>query len=610
MKTDIKKICLKTLLILFSGIIIGALLLTLAYCLPVNWGSYYSTERTVDLQGYYPNVPNITNTYNTYFQTFLPGVLDNATVRTFMLPMTFETGDNPLYLAMNCRGYSYYWHGYVIILRFLQLFMHYEEIQLANGFLQIALIAMLAVVIGRKKGMKYVVMLVSCYALLMPMAVSVCIQYSAVFYLAYGACLLLMVKQQWFNQGSRLFYFFLIAGMLTSYFDLLTYPLITWGIPMVWWIVMDENKSTAKAYLKQVIVLGIAWIIGYGGMWFGKWVLASIVLNENIIIDALKEVLLRTGTEDEVTFSQTNRFYAIYMNWKHYTYKLYVFILFAWLCYWLVNGLLSGWKKINTEKYYSYLLIGCSSSVWYLVLMNHTETHHAFTYRIFGISIAAFFAIILESTSHEKQIIKNIRHYARFFATGFLLMLISVIFTLCAKEITQVDNKNYEFEARVLEGNEVRIRFVPEYDRIIALGLGLQTDSSTGWYELSIRDEEAVLYTESIPVTYNKGTNYRDYVLDWNLTAGKEYTITVNIQDVTEDVYLYYTSDGFLPLDGCQYYEGDSLSESQPLLGIQYWCLPVSMKTLGLLALTYWGLFWIISYVISCALNKSILKKA
>lgn len=114
-KKALKPIILKSVIILLAGILGGTLLLTLAYCIPVNMGSYHSTQRSVEPKGWYPNVPVVTNTYNTYFQTFLPGVLDNATVRNYMLPMTYETGDNPLLLAMSCRGYSYYWHGFFLI---------------------------------------------------------------------------------------------------------------------------------------------------------------------------------------------------------------------------------------------------------------------------------------------------------------------------------------------------------------------------------------------------------------------------------------------------------------------------------------------------------------
>lgn len=601
-KKALKPIILKSIIILLAGILGGTLLLTLAYCIPVNMGSYYSTQTSVELEGWYPNVPVVTNTYNTYFQTFLPGVLDNATVRNYMLPMTYETGDNPLFLAMSCRGYSYYWHGYVIILRCLQLVMNYEEMQLLNDFCQIALIVCIAVLIGRKKGMRYVVMLISSYVLIMPMAVSVCIQYSSVFYIAYGACLFIVCRQNWLEQKFRYFYLFLITGMLTSYFDLLTYPLFTWGIPIIWYLVMEPDALNVLKPLKKVIVTGIAWVLGYGIMWAGKWILATLILKENVIASAFSEILIRSGADNDVTFGQTNRLYAIYMNWKHYNYKLYILILSGWFMFWLLRGVIKGWKK--TAKCPSFFLIGCSSFVWYIVLFNHTGIHHAFTYRILGIGICAFFAIVIESTYMAAEKRLSLRHCLSFSALNLVLLVSASVLTLCTKEITQIDNKSGTFEKTAWNGNRIAVSFTPTYDQIYAIGFGLQTDSSTGEYDFSLYRGEELLYKETVPVSYYMGNNYRDYNVDWTLKAGTEYLLTIDVHDTNDEVYLYYTADNDLPLKGCQYYNDDTLISRQPLIGFQYWCLPLSAKVRALLTLSYWGLLLVTFHAGRCMFDR------
>lgn len=598
-KSTYLKVILISAGILLGGILLGAVLLTLAYCIPVNINSYFSTELSAELQGWYPNVPNITNTFNTYFQTYLPGVLDNVTVRTFILPLTYANVENPLYAAMSCDGYSYYWHGYVVITRILQVFFNLEQIQMAGSFLQIAMVVILAVLLEKKKGMKYAVMLVSTYVLMMPMALAVCLQYYPIFFIAFGAGILLLSKQDWFEKENRLFYFFLVVGMLTSYFDLLTYPLLTWGLPMVWWMVISNNNNTIITALKRVVVLGMAWIIGYGGMWFGKWLLASVVLQKNIIWEALKEVILRSGVDEMVAFGQTSRFHGIYMNWMHYTYKIYIVILAAWLLYWLLSGFLFGWRKISAARCISYLLIGASGIVWYMVLLNHTEVHHAFTYRIFAVCIAVFFAVVLESTEYETKKWK-LSHSLRFCGVGIGLMAVAILLTLCAKEITPVNNKNCAFETRLAKQEELQIRFVPKYDRILAIGIGFKTESTTGQYEIELRDGDKVLYEETIPVSYYESEVFKDYVVDWRLSAGKEYNIVVRIEDTDKEVYAYYTEEGFLPLAGCQYLQDGEPVGSQPLMGLQYWCLPESLKTLVFWAITYWGFLWVIAYSVYC----------
>ncbi len=593
------KITLKTILILIIGTLLGTLLLTAVYFIPVNEDNFDATAFSADLQGWYPNVPSISNAHNTYFQTYLPGVMDNATVRTYMLPMTFEPAENPLYTALNCRGYNYYWHGYVIILRVLQYFMNYEQIQMANYAFQITLIVMLAVLIGRQKNTKYVLMLASSYALMMPMALGLCLQYYAVFNIAFTASVILLYRQEFWQKGNRLFYGFLVIGMLTSYFDLLTFPLITWGIPLVWWLVMDSSERSIKESLKRIVTLGISWIAGYGGMWAGKWIIATIVLQKNIIQEAILEIVIRSGVDVSVAYGLTNRFYSLYTNWLHYNYILYIIILVSWLIYWLICGLLYGWKRIHPARALSYLLVACSSFVWYIVVLNHTEIHHAFTYRIYAVTILAFMALVLESTSYTHKKL-NFKRSLRFIITGVCLVALAIPSALCSKEISQVDNKNQQFETRIVTGQTLEIQFIPQHDRILALCVGLLTDSTTGVYELTLYNGNEIAYTENIPVEYYKGKNYRDYIVDWHLTPGQEYRITIDIRDTDADVYAYYTADGFLPLAGCCYYENGVPSDSQPLIGIQYWCRSASLKTLGLLALTYWGMYLTIYYVISC----------
>lgn len=158
-----------------------------------------------------------------------------------------------------------------------------------------------------------------------------------------------------------------------------------------------------------------------------------------VIASAFSEILFRSGADNEVTFGLTNRLYAIYMNWKHYNYKLYVLILSGWLIFWLLGGVISGRKK--TPKCPSFFLIGCSSFVWYMVLFNHTEIHHAFTYRIFGIGICAFFAIVIESTHTATEKWPGLRRCLAFCVLSLSLLASACVLTLCTKEITPIDKK-------------------------------------------------------------------------------------------------------------------------------------------------------------------------
>lgn len=88
--------------------------------------------------------------------------------------------------------------------------------------------------------------------------------------------------------------------MLTSFLDLLTYPLYTWAFPLLLLILLSEDGQKALNYVKTVVVSGLGWILGYAGMWFGKWALAGWIVHRNVIQEAWKEVLFRSGSEESL----------------------------------------------------------------------------------------------------------------------------------------------------------------------------------------------------------------------------------------------------------------------------------------------------------------------
>ncbi len=52
--------------------------------------------------------------------------------------------------------------------------------------------------------------------------------------------------------------------------------------------------------------IACAWIGGYALMWVGKWTVATLVLHENIYLDAIQQIILRTNDEVknlELTYS-------------------------------------------------------------------------------------------------------------------------------------------------------------------------------------------------------------------------------------------------------------------------------------------------------------------
>lgn len=426
----IRSVIGKAVGILVAGALLGAVLLALVFMIPVERGHLRLSEEVLEREGYYPAVPTPSeeqpDEVNAYVGSFLPGVLDNFTDRLMIGISTKEVGDHYLYHAMNMYSpfrdfnYSRYWHGYVAVVRPLLLFLDYSEIRTLNGICQIGLVLVLAYLIGKKKGVRYVCALLTSYALLMPIAVSLSFQYSWVFYIGMFGAIFLTWKTEWCLENSRMLYVFLILGMLTSFMDLLTYPLFAWGFPMVWWLVVSRGKedtiagtqieklpSGIKGLIRKcsslypVILSALFWVFGYGGMWVMKWVLGSIVLGRNLIAEAMGNVLGWSGIVSTYEGGLSRRIGAITTNWQHYGYHVYELILLVWVLYFGIRFIRNGWKK--STKAGAYLLTAFSSLVWFFMIDNHTIEHHFFAYRNFNVMFLAFIVFGLEISGDQRR---------------------------------------------------------------------------------------------------------------------------------------------------------------------------------------------------------------
>lgn len=591
------QIIMKCLGILLLGAGLGALLLTGAFLLPVNEGYVEESCALLESEGWYPAVPMLSRSLDTYFHSFLPGVLDNGTDSVMFDTATKPEGENALVCAMGMRGYSYYWHGYVSILRPLLLLCNYGEIRVINHILQMLLLIVLGVNLWkRKRNIGYILALLSSYILLMPMAVGMSLQFSWVFYIAVAGAILFVRGKQWEQEG-RYIYLFLILGMLTSYFDLLTYPLITWGMPLLWWLAVSPDETNGLYRLKRVFVTGISWIAGYALMWVMKWLIGSIVLGENIFESALYEVFFRAGVEEKLTFMA--RLEAIYTNWKHYEYKIYACVLVLWLLCGIVRSICRGWGKRKNS--YAYLLIGFSSIVWYLVLANHTRGHHFFTYRIFAVSILAFMLIVTECTGiHENRKI-SLRTMLGWVGMAFLSLGMAYL----AREELFVTNGGVEYRLEELaESVPIETEFTPSFSNINSFGLCLQSEASEGAVSLVLTQDETAVWAEEIALESSEDSSLRTIDVDWKLQAGRAYRLEIALRHSDAPVYaLVSTQEGGLAEYSGLTIGNDSM-QNQLLTAINYRSAPFSKKTIIFLAFTWMGILGSIMVVLQTILES------
>ncbi len=595
-----RKFTLNCCLLILLCIIVGGVLITVANYLPINTINKDASLEEIAAEGLFPEVPSLQGGYGD-FHSMNPTALELAT-DSLMLKMTlYEGKDEGITQAFRCYStqyeeeYSRYWHGYVVILRLLLLCFDYYEIRILNAICQGFLFAVTAFYLWKSHGAKYALALASSYLLLMPLALAQCLQYSWVFYVAFLSLFLYVKNRTFWEIGNRYVYFFIVVGAMTIYLDLLTYPLFTWGLLITWWIILQDKQETAVAYLKKVVFSGFAWIMGYAGMWIGKWALGSLVLRENLFKKAISEALLWTVSEGDTSITLKDRLDAVVTNWSTYDYKFYLIVLFAWLLYWVIRGLLSGYTK--SLKAPALMLICCSSIVWYVFLAGHSIMHHIFTHRTFSVSIAAFLGMILLSTGDNLLHATRKKHFISYITAMVAISALSVFLMFQVKDDFSRHNGGPNFTNTELTA-PASMTFTPTYSKITLLNVGFSCMNGTeGYCQIQVLDQDTVVAQLLLPMAdYTEG-NFHEIPVDWKLKAGHPYTLTIEPIDYDGEFYLWFTSDRTMPLP--EYGEirlGNERISGQMLAGFTYWCVLTETSRRLLFTITFIGIFMMLIY--------------
>ena len=288
------------------------------------------------------------------------------------------------------ESYSRYWHGYLTILRPLLLVFSYTEIRFINTCALFLLFMVVSYLLKKKLGTGVVLGFLLTMMLVMFSIVPLSIQFSNMFYVMFIAMIAVLLLYEKIDKNKWSTYLFFIIGSVASFLDLLTVPLITLGIPLATYILLISKSKNNKfksglSNLLEIIKSSIIWALGYGITWASKWVIASLVLNKNVIRDAMNQILVRTsstGSKEVLTTFDVIKFNSeLIIN--DFTVKILIVVLIAWIIVMMFSR-----KNISEIiKVLPIVLIGFIPLIWYAVLKNHSQLHCWFTYRSLAVTI-------------------------------------------------------------------------------------------------------------------------------------------------------------------------------------------------------------------------------
>lgn len=301
------------------------------------------------------------------------------------------------------QQYLRYWHGSIAIVRPLLTFLNLKQIYRLNGVLLALLVIGLFVTLLRLKAYAPAVGIAFGLILTSFWFVPFSLEYTWTYLLMLIFSIIgvrLIYKKRYRAVGM----FFLVSGMVTNFLDFLTTETLTLTVPLLLMLWMErkqnvESKSKSesdwKASFQMAGKAAITWGAGYVGMWLMKWLLASLVLSENVMPYVSEHIGERIGGDLGIGPLQ----YIFGTIWKNikclfpFEYGIVgAFTGIGLVVYSLYVGYVYYKKNIDKKSVLLYALIGLVPYIRYIVLHNHSYLHCFFTYRA---QLATILAIVL-----------------------------------------------------------------------------------------------------------------------------------------------------------------------------------------------------------------------
>lgn len=414
-----KRKILKYLLCYFILVAIFFTLIVFSYLLPNNRIRKHVSESVPILKSeglsYSPLFDEIGGTLDTHTDALMLNIAMNKGINKNAIKNAVENSfyedetqggisslESALSKDVNNHEYSRYWHGIQVFLRPLLIFLNYTEIRYLLMIVICCLSAIVFSMLGKQLGTKYAIAFAISISMMFVALIPASLQYSSIF-IVMLLSIISVLKLYKHNKQKQIGLLFFIIGAVTTYFDLLTYPLVTFGFPMILVILLEKDNN--QKILNQIILvikLGIIWCLGYGLLFFTKWVLASIILHRDAIKLALDQILFRVNGDEKYP---VNRIDTIRSNFTYFfvpvAKKVLTFITIIW------GILLIKYRKNikkNCKCIIPILFVAIIPYVWYFVFAGHSGIHAWFTYKIQAITVFALLSIYALTIETEENI--------------------------------------------------------------------------------------------------------------------------------------------------------------------------------------------------------------
>lgn len=296
--------------------------------------------------------------------------------------------------------YSRYWHGYLIVLKPLLMIFSLSSLRLFNSALQLLCVGICVILMTEKKRKGLAPAFLFSLPFLYFVSTFASLSLSICLYITLFGVIFLLLKEDYLKEKKALCLYFLILGMFTSYFDFLTYPIVTLGFPLC--VCLYSDKSKAKESLLHTLVYSAEWGFGYIWMWASKWIIADVLSDCTTIKDAMHTISERTQSAEG--YSRGSGFLQVLKsNLGEYANRGFA-VLTCLIAIMVLCVLIKRIKNVKEgiSSLIPFLPVAVYPFAWWFLTQNHSSEHSMFTCRIFSVCIFALLTAIASMTEDKK----------------------------------------------------------------------------------------------------------------------------------------------------------------------------------------------------------------
>lgn len=310
--------------------------------------------------------------------------------------ITYGINDNTK--GMTSFIYARYWHGYQVFLRPLLSLMNLKGIIIVNYIVFLLLLLSTLLLMWNRISPIVSTCFLCCCIFMNVFILPLSMQYYPCFFISLIGIILVILFPKLTNTDLHAGLTFFTIGALCNFFDLLTTPIITYGLPFIAYYMLYSNEKP----IKKLLNTGVSWLLGYSIIWLTKWAICTLFTDYNCFESAFSAAKIRLSTQSGTSdYSITYAFKTIL--WFFFRKKWALLIIIPIVGFFMINKSL--FIKTIKENYWL-IIVSLITPLWFIVMRNHSFHHFKlFTWR--SLFITEFSLLLFFCFFAKNMIIKN-----------------------------------------------------------------------------------------------------------------------------------------------------------------------------------------------------------